>query len=89
MSHDTILASNLGYSIFIILSINQQNKFKVLDFLYHCSVDNWNRSLQLIMPLMFLEQGIGTDQHCLIEIMFTRTPAKIKEIRDIYESGKY
>ena len=38
VSHDTILASNLGYSIFIILSINQQNKLKVLDFLYHCSL---------------------------------------------------
>ena len=51
--------------------------------------NNLNHSLQLIMSLMFLEQGIGTDEHCLIEIMFTRTPAQIKEIRDIYESGKY
>lgn len=35
------------------------------------------------------EQGAGTDEACLIEILASRTNAEIKEINQIYKAGLF
>ena len=52
-------------------------KFASVTFIVHL--------LHMYMSLKF--QGLGTDEHCLIEIMFTRTPAQILELKEAYQHG--
>ena len=37
---------------------------------------------------IFLQQGAGTDESTLVEIMCSRSNEEIQEIKELYEKGK-